>query len=383
MRQKIQVVISLVSTFKNHSSNYLTPINLSFIWSMGSLLGFCMAIQVLSGIFLSFFYNSDTNFAFYSVESIMRNIQFGWFIRYTHVNVASFIFLFIYIHIGKALYWRSFTRVNLWLSGCLIFVIIMLTAFSGYVLIWGQMSLWAATVITNFFSSVPFIGDKLVEWIWGGFTVSKPTLTRFFSIHFLAGLITSFLAVVHLVVLHEQGSSNPLGTQSYDNINFSPFFLNKDLFWFSFFLIFLSYFIFFRPNAFMHPANYEQANPFVTPKSIVPEWYFLPFYTVLKSIPNKVGGIIMMGLSIVSVVLLPFIDKNTLIKSPKIRALWKFFFWSFVFNFIFLGWLGEQPAEELFVSLGQVSTAYYFLFIWFILPFLGRLETIVLLNAKD
>ena len=230
MRQKIQILLSTVSTFKNHSSNYLTPINLSFIWSMGSLLGFCMAIQVLSGIFLSFFYNSDANFAFVSVESIMRNVQFGWFIRYTHVNVASFIFLFIYMHIGKALYWRSFTRVNLWLSGCLIFVIIMLTAFSGYVLVWGQMSLWAATVITNFFSSVPFIGDKLVEWIWGGFTVSKPTLTRFFSIHFLAGLITSFLAVVHLVVLHEQGSSNPLGTKSYDNINFSPFFLNKNFF---------------------------------------------------------------------------------------------------------------------------------------------------------
>jgi len=232
---RINKLAALNIQFKKHSSKYLTPINLSVLWSFGSLLGFCMGLQVLSGIFLSFFYNSDTNHAFFSVENIMRNIKFGWFIRYTHVNVASFIFLFLYIHIGKALYFRSYTRVNLWLSGCLIFFIIMATAFSGYVLVWGQMSLWAATVITNFFSSVPFIGEPLVEWIWGGFTVSKPTLTRFFSIHFLAGLITAFLAIVHIIVLHEEGSSNPLGTQSHDNVNFSPLFLHKDLFWFFFF----------------------------------------------------------------------------------------------------------------------------------------------------
>ena len=379
---RINKLAALNIQFKKHSSKYLTPINLSVLWSFGSLLGFCMGLQVLSGIFLSFFYNSDTNHAFFSVENIMRNIKFGWFIRYTHVNVASFIFLFLYIHIGKALYFRSYTRVNLWLSGCLIFFIIMATAFSGYVLVWGQMSLWAATVITNFFSSVPFIGEPLVEWIWGGFTVSKPTLTRFFSIHFLAGLITAFLAIVHIIVLHEEGSSNPLGTQSHDNVNFSPLFLHKDLFWFFFFLIFLSFFMFFRPNAFMHPANYELANPFVTPKNIVPEWYFLPFYTILKSIPDKDGGIVAMGLSIVSVVLLPAIDKKTLVKSPKVRYLWKKVFWSFVFNFIFLMWLGEQPAEELFVFLGRISTAYYFLFLWFILPFVGRLETYIILQKN-
>jgi len=279
---------------------------------------------------------------------------------------------------GKALYFRSYTRVNLWLSGISIFVLLMLTAFSGYVLVWGQMSLWAATVITNFFSSVPFIGQELVEWIWGGFTVSKPTLTRFFSIHFIAGLVVSFLTVVHLVVLHEEGSSNPIGTKSQDNINFTPFFLNKDLFWFFIFLFILSYFIFFRPNAFMHPANYEQANPFVTPKSIVPEWYFLPFYTVLKSIPDKVGGILAMGASIVVIVILPFLDKATLIKNPKIRIIWKYAFWSFVFNFIFLGWLGEQPAEELFVFWGQLSTFYYFSFVLIILPLIGRIETLLI-----
>lgn len=373
----------LMGVMKAHVANYLTPISLSLLWAFGSLLGFCMIMQVTSGIFLSFYYNSNTELAFFSVENIMRNIKFGWFIRYTHVNVASFIFLFLYIHMGKALYFRSYTRTRLWLSGCALFVLLMLTAFSGYVLVWGQMSLWAATVITNFFSSVPFIGHELVEWIWGGFTVSKPTLTRFFSIHFLAGLVVAFTSLVHLVILHEEGSSNPMGVQSHDNINFSPFFLQKDLFWFFVFLVPLSYFIFFRPNAFMHPANYERANPFVTPKNIVPEWYFLPFYTVLKSIPNKEGGIIAMGLSIVSIVCLPFIDRHTLIKSPNVRILWKFFFWSFVFNFIFLGWLGEQPAEMPYTLYGQFSTGYYFFFIWILIPFIGRLESHILLQKEN
>jgi len=373
----------ILSFLKYHSANYLTPINLSLLWSFGSLLGFCMAMQIGSGIFLSFFYNSDTEHAFNSVENlIMRNVRFGWFVRYLHVNVASFIFLFLYIHIGKALYYRSFTRKKLWFSGILIFVILMLTAFSGYVLVWGQMSLWAATVITNFFSSVPFIGSQLVEWIWGGFTVSKPTLSRFFSIHFLAGLFMGFLTIIHLLVLHEEGSSNPLGIKSKDNVNFSPLFLNKDLFWFFVFLFFLSYFVFFRPNAFMHPANYERANPFVTPKNIVPEWYFLPFYTILKSIPNKDGGIIAMALSIITFIFLPWIDKNTRIKNPKVRIIWKNLFWSFIFNFIFLGWLGEQPAEELFVALGQISTFYYFFFLWFMWPLIGRIETVILLQKE-
>jgi quinol-cytochrome oxidoreductase complex cytochrome b subunit len=367
-----------LNVFKKHIENYFTPLNLSVLWSFGSLLGFCIALQLISGIFLSFFYNSDVAHAFFSVERIMRDVNYGWFIRYVHVNIASFIFLFMYVHIGKALYFRSYVRTKLWFSGIAIFVCLMLTAFSGYVLVWGQMSLWAATVITNFFSSVPFIGPELVEWIWGGFTVSAPTLTRFFSIHFIAGLLVSFFTVIHLIVLHEEGSSNPLGTKSQDNVNFSPLFLNKDLFWFFVFLFFLSYFIFFRPTAFMHPANFEQANPFVTPKSIVPEWYFLPFYTVLKSIPDKVGGIVMMGASIVVIVFLPFIDKNTLIKNTKVRFLWKYVFWSFVFNFIFLGWLGEQPAEDLYVFWGQLSTTYYFISLLFIFPVVGRVETLVL-----
>jgi len=226
------LIIDILKEIKKHSSNYLTPINLSFIWSLGSLLGFCMILQISTGIFLSFFYNSDLNFAFITVENIMRNIKYGWFIRYVHVNVASFIFLFLYLHMGKALYYRSYTRYKLWISGCLIFIILMLTAFSGYVLVWGQMSLWAATVITNFFSSVPFIGQDLVEWIWGGFTVNKPTLIRFFSIHFIAGLLVSFLSIIHLIVLHEEGSTNPIGVQSQDNINFSPMFLHKDFFLF-------------------------------------------------------------------------------------------------------------------------------------------------------
>ena len=226
----------ILSVIKKHITNYLTPISLSLLWAFGSLLGLFMVIQIISGVFLSFYYNSNTDLAFFSVENIMRNIKFGWFIRYTHVNVASFIFFFIYIHMGKALYFRSYTK--LWLSGCLLFIILMLTAFSGYVLVWGQMSLWAATVITNFFSSVPCLGHELVEWIWGGFTVSKPTLTRFFSIHFLSGLVVAFLSLVHLVILHEEGSSNPSGVQSHDNVNFYNFFLQKYLFWFFVFCIF-------------------------------------------------------------------------------------------------------------------------------------------------
>jgi len=375
--------LEILNLIKTHSANYLTPINLSLVWSFGSLLGFCMIMQITTGIFLSFFYNSDTQYAFITVEHIMRDIQYGWFIRYVHVNVASFIFLFIYLHIGKALYYRSFTRVRLWLSGCFIFILLMLTAFSGYVLVWGQMSLWAATVITNFFSSVPYIGQELVQWIWGGFTVSKPTLIRFFSIHFIAGLLVAFLSIIHLIILHEEGSSNPAGVQSVDNINFSPMFLQKDLFWFFIFLVFLSYFVFFRPTAFMHPANFEQANAFVTPKSIVPEWYFLPFYTILKSIPNKVGGILAMGFSIISLILIPFIDRKTIIKTASARLLWKIFFWSFVFNFILLGWLGEQPADPLFVLIGQISTFYYFFFIWFLLPYIGQIETYIVYYRKS
>jgi len=229
----------VISIFKKHILNYLVPINLSFFWCIGSLLGLCMALQITSGIFLSFFYNSDIINAFTSVEKmIMRDIRYGWFIRYVHVNVASFIFLFLYLHIGKALFYRSYTRVKLWFSGCIIFLIIMLTAFSGYVLVWGQMSLWAATVITNLFSAVPFIGNSLVEWIWGGFTVSKPTLVRFFSIHFLAGLCVGFLAIIHIIILHEEGASNPTGIQSHDNTNFAPLFLNKDLFWMLVFFFF-------------------------------------------------------------------------------------------------------------------------------------------------
>ena len=368
----------LIETYKKHSLNYLTPINLSFFWSFGSLLGFCIVMQILTGLFLTFFYNSDMDTAFMTVEHIMRDIQYGWLVRYLHVNIASFIFLFLYIHMGKALYFKSYTRTRLWVSGCLIFILLMLTAFTGYVLVWGQMSLWAATVITNFFSSVPFIGHELVEWIWGGFTVNKPTLIRFFSIHFLAGLIITFFSLIHLLILHEEGSSNPAGVQSQENINFSPFFLQKDLFWFFIFLMFLSYFVFFRPTAFMHPANFEQANFFVTPKNIVPEWYFLPFYTILKSIPNKVGGILAMCFSIVSLLLLPIIDTKNIIKSPSIKLLWQFFFWSFVFNFILLGWLGEQPAEPLFVFVGQISTFYYFFYIWVLIPLISYLENLIL-----
>jgi len=370
---------NILSKFLNfidkHIRYYQTPVNLSFVYTFGSLLGICMFLQIASGFFLSMFYNSDTSQAWLSIEyDIMREINFGWFARNLHVNVVSFMFFFLYIHLAKAIYFRSFTRVKLWFSGWAIFLLVMLAAFSGYILVWGQMSLWAATVITNFFSSVPLIGPELVEWIWGGFTVSKPTLTRFFSIHFLSGLIAGFISILHILVLHEEGSSNPIGTKSFDNTNFTVF-LYKDLFYINIFFFLLSYFVFFRPEYFMHPANFEKADPYKTPKNIVPEWYFLPFYTILKSIPYKTPGIIAMGFSIVSLIILPFVDKHTMIKTPAIRFLWKHVFWFFVFNFIFLGWLGEQPLTDFILTLSRFSTSAYFFCIFFLIPFVGMFDT--------
>jgi quinol-cytochrome oxidoreductase complex cytochrome b subunit len=364
------------SFLNNHLIDYPTPININYLWSFGSLAGLCLLIQIVSGVCLVMHYTPHTEFAFKSVEHIMRDVNWGWLIRYIHANGASLFFIIIYLHIGRGLYFRSylFPRIHLWNSGVLIFLLLMATGFLGYVLPWGQMSFWGATVITNLFSAIPYIGPHIAYWLWGGFSVDNATLQRFFSLHYLLPFLISGLAIIHILLLHIEGSSNPLGVSSkHDVIPFYPYYYTKDLFGFFSLMAFFSLFVFFYPNFLAHPDNYIQANPMVTPTHIVPEWYFLPFYAILRSIPNKLGGVICMFLAIIILFSLPYVDRG-LIKSPRFKPLFKMLFWNFASIFIFLGWLGAQVVEEPFIFCGQVLTVVYFMYFLFFLPVSGILE---------
>ena len=286
----------------NHLVYYPTPISINYLWSMGSLAGLFLMIQIISGIFLAMYYVPNIDLAFLSIEHIMRDVQFGWFFRYMHANGASFFFIFVYLHISKNLFYGSYysIRQELWFSGISILLLMMATAFLGYVLPWGQMSFWGATVITNLFSVIPYVGDILVQWLWGGFSVNNATLNKFFSFHFVLPFAIVGLVLVHLILLHKVGSNNPLGINTdIKNINFYPYFYIKDLFSFFFSLFFFFFIIAYYPNIFGHSDNYIVANPMVTPSHIVPEWYFLPFYAILRSVPNKLGGVLAMLGSIV------------------------------------------------------------------------------------
>ena len=367
----------LTAFLDNHLIHYPTPINLTYAWSFGSSAGICLIIQILSGIFLAMHYTPHIDLAFSSVEHIMRSVNNGWLIRYTHANGASLFFVVVYCHIFRGLYYGSYMhpRQLLWCSGVLIFILMMATAFMGYVLPWGQMSFWGATVITSLFTAIPVVGQTIVDWLWGGFTVNNATLNRFFSLHFFLPFIIAGVSVIHLALLHKDGSNNPLGVDgTVDKIPFYPYFFVKDLFAFFVFLFLFAFFVFFYPNAMGHPDNYIPADPMHTPAHIVPEWYFLPFYAILRSIPDKLGGVAAMGGALVILFLIPFTNTSE-IRSTTFRPFFKICYWLLVADFLILGWVGQKPVKDIYVFVGQVGTVYYFLFFLVLIPVVGVIES--------
>lgn len=356
--------------------NLPTPANISYLWNFGFLLGMVLVIQLASGIFLAMHYCAHVDLAFISVEHIMRDINYGWFLRYLHANGAAFFFICVYIHMARGLYYGSYThpRAAVWNSGVIIYLIMILTAFVGYVLPWGQMSLWAATVITNLVSAVPYIGNDIVQWLWGGFCVGNPTLNRFFSFHYIMPFIIVGLVIVHIMLLHEPGSNNPLGVDgNVDKIPFHPYSTIKDIFGLVLLMIALGAFIFFEPNIMGHPDNYIPANPLVTPAHIQPEWYFLFVYTILRSIPDKLLGVIAMLAAILVLLALPFIHTSN-IRSHQFRPLAKIAYWFFIGNFIILTYIGAQPPEEPWVTIGQLASLFYFAYFLIFTPIIGYIE---------
>ena len=358
--------------------DYPTPKNLNYWWTFGGILAFCLVTQIITGIILAMHYTPHVDFAFNSVEHIMRDVNYGWLIRYIHANGASMFFLAVYIHIFRGLYYGSYKapREVLWILGVIIYILMMAAAFMGYVLPWGQMSLWGATVITNLFGAIPVVGENIAIWLWGGFSVDNPTLNRFFSLHYLIPFIILGIVILHIWALHVPGNNNPTGLDvqsKKDTIPFHPYYTVKDAFALVVFMILFAYFIFFAPNVLGHADNYIPANPLVTPAHIVPEWYLLPFYAILRAIPDKLGGVIMMFSAIFVMFLLPWLDTSK-VRSGRYRPLFRQFFILFVINCLFLGYLGAQPAEGIYVILARIATAYYFAHFLIILPVLGIVE---------
>ena len=353
------------------------PSNISYLWNFGSLLAFCLIIQIVTGVTLGMHYTPNVLEAFDSVEHIMRDVNNGWLIRYLHSNTASAFFFLVYLHIGRGLYYGSYKapRTLVWVLGTIIFILMMATAFLGYVLPYGQMSLWGATVITNLMSAIPWVGQDIVEFIWGGFSVNNATLNRFFALHFVLPFVLAALVLMHLIALHDSaGSSNPLGVSgNYDRLPFAPYFIFKDLITIFIFIIFLSIFVFFMPNVLGDSENYVMANPMQTPPAIVPEWYLLPFYAILRSIPNKLLGVIAMFSAILALLVMPYTDLSKL-RGIQFRPLSKIAFYIFVANFLILMQLGAKHVESPFIEFGQISTVLYFSHFLFIVPFITLLE---------
>jgi ubiquinol-cytochrome c reductase cytochrome b subunit len=325
-------------------------------------------------------YTAHIDLAFLSVEHIMTDVNNGWLIRYIHANGASMFFIVVYCHIFRGLYFGSYMypRGLLWASGVIIFLLMMATAFMGYVLPWGQMSFWGATVITNLFSAIPFVGSSIVEWLWGGFSVGNATLNRFYSLHYLMPFVIVGLVIVHLSLLHKDGSNNPLGINTnVETTSFYPYFYVKDLFAFLILIFIFSFFVVFYPNILGHSDNYIPANPFSTPAHIVPEWYFLPFYAILRSIPDKLGGVVAMISAILILLLLPIINTSK-IRSSKFRPIFAWFYWFLVSDFILLGWIGQKPVESPFIEIGMAATVFYFIFLLVLVPVIGIIENILL-----
>ena len=370
--------------------SYPTPRNLNYFWTFGGILAFMLVSQIITGIVLAMHYTPHVTMAFDSVEHIMRNVNYGWLMRYLHANGASMFFIAVYIHMFRGMYYGSYKapREVLWILGVIIFLLMMATAFMGYVLPWGQMSFWGATVITNLFGAFPVVGETIVTWLWGGFSVDNPTLNRFFSLHYLLPFMIAGVVVLHVWALHVVGQNNPAGVEvknfAKDTLPFTPYATTKDAFGLSVFLIVFFYFVFYHPNFLGHADNYIEANPLVTPPHIVPEWYFLPFYAILRSIPDKLTGVIAMFASIAILAFLPWLDTSR-VKSGRYRSLFRMFFWIFAVVSVFLGYVGSQSTDAPVVTLGGrvlldmsgfglLLTIWYFAHFLIILPLLGLIE---------
>ncbi len=369
-----------VFSFLDHSvgSGYPAPKNLSYLWNFGSLAGLTLVIMIVTGIVLAMQYTAHVDLAFDQVERIMRDVNYGWLIRYIHMNGASFFFIVVYIHIFRGLYYGSYKapRELLWMLGVVILLLMMATAFMGYVLPWGQMSFWGAKVITNLFSAVPFFGEGIVTWLWGGFNVDNPTLNRFFALHYLLPFVIVAVVVLHIWALHQFGSNNPLGIDPkgpQDKIPFHPYYTAKDAFGLGVFLILFAAVVFYAPNYMGHPDNYTPADPLATPAHIVPEWYFLPFYAILRAIPDKLLGVIAMFASIGVLFILPWLDRSP-VKSGKFRPIFRLFFVLLIVDAVVLGFVGANPPEGSWITIGRVATAWYFIHFLIILPLLGVFE---------
>lgn len=358
---------------------YPVPKNLNYWWTFGAILAVCLVAQIITGIVLVMHYTPHASMAFASVEHIMRDVNWGWLMRYLHANGASMFFIAVYIHMFRGLYYGSYKepREVVWILGVVIFLLMMATGFMGYVLPWGQMSFWGATVITNLFSAFPIVGDPIVELLWGGFSVDNPTLNRFFSLHYLLPFMLAAIVGLHIWAFHEVGNNNPTGVEpkdAQDTVAFTPYYTIKDLYAIVVFLIFFAWMTFMAPNFMGHPDNYIPADPLVTPPHIVPEWYFLPFYAILRAVPDKLGGVLLMFGAIAVLFVLPWLDTSK-VRSMTFRPLGKIFFWLFVVSSLALGWLGAKPAEGDYIFWARVFTIYYFAYFLVILPMLGKIET--------
>jgi len=369
--------LPIFSWIEHVAHEYPTPKNLNYLWNFGSLAGITLVIMIISGIWLAMQYTPHVNYAFESVERIMRDVNGGWFLRYLHMNGASMFFIAVYIHIARGLYYGSYKnpRELLWILGVFILILMMATAFMGYVLPWGQMSFWGATVITNLFSAIPLIGNYIVELLWGGFSVDNPTLNRFFALHFLLPFILVAVIMLHVMALHHHGSNNPTGIEpdKSETIPFHPYYTSKDALGVGVFLLIWMFFVFFKPNFFGEADNYIPANPLVTPEHIVPEWYFLPLYAILRSVPDKLGGVILMFSAILVLFIVPWLDSSK-IRSANHRPLYRKCFWLFIISCIFLGWAGGQAPEGTALIISRIATVYYFIFFIILMPTLGKIE---------
>nr|CAI5371684.1 COB.CDS.1 [Saccharomyces cerevisiae]CAI6379270.1 COB.CDS.1 [Saccharomyces cerevisiae] len=374
--RKSNVYLSLVNSYVIDSPQ---PSSINYWWNMGSLLGLCLVIQIVTGIFMAMHYSSNIELAFSSVEHIMRDVHNGYILRYLHANGASFFFMVMFMHMAKGLYYGSYRspRVTLWNVGVIIFILTIATAFLGYCCVYGQSETFLATVITNLFSAIPFVGNDIVSWLWGGFSVSNPTIQRFFALHYLVPFIIAAMVIMHLMALHIHGSSNPLGiTGNLDRIPMHSYFIFKDLVTVFLFMLILALFVFYSPNTLGHPDNYIPGNPLVTPASIVPEWYLLPFYAILRSIPDKLLGVITMFAAILVLLVLPFTDRSV-VRGNTFKVLSKFFFFIFVFNFVLLGQIGACHVEVPYVLMGQIATFIYFAYFLIIVPVISTIENVL------